>query len=1107
MRRHARVLFAIAALASLFAFAGSASAAYVYKGPFSGSGTGDGQVITPGRAAVELSTGNLFVVDSGNGRVQVFKPSAAGTASYATQFGVGELATPWGIAIDEQGGETYVYVADAGNDRIVKYHSDGAPSPSFSLDATFASPSKGAGAGQVGDFHAALAVDPTSHDLLVADAANDLVERFDEDGGFVSSFDGSAGSGSPGAFSGPIDVAVNSGGDVYVIDATGDIANAEGTSKALRYSGAGEYKATLGPVGSHERPATVAIDRSDDSVVVSGDQDAVYEAGPPPFVPVLQLFDAADNPLPSPALDPGATYDTVSGLAVAASGTTDHLYVVLDRGSYFGTPYGAPQIQAFRQLNPAPPVIASHAVGPDRSEAYFGATINPWAQATTYRFEYGPTAAYGQSTAGKTIAAGEEGVEVSSLVTGLAPATTYHYRVVAENASGTVATSDATFTTRPRSSGGGCANEAIRIQQRATYLPDCRAYEMVTPKDKGGYDVAGATYNGLFTTQASGEGIFYTSLGVLPKITNGSALPNGYVASRGPAGWTSAGVTPPSNSTATVPGAGLGLTGRVMWLSDDFQQAVVSTNKPLVPAASTGIDNLFLQRNPGLDYRLLTGGGPGVPTNGRLIPEFHGATSDLRHVFFGSAHQYTPDAPSQADDRWMNLYDFHDGERTLLSVRPDDTPFSGPESEGMRVAPTAPSAVSGVFQHPISADGSVVFFGSPTAGLFVRIDGTETKQVPGATRVESFLAANSSGTAALVESGGISRFDVATGGSTLLTPSGTKFLAASEDLETFYFAAQMALEPGQDPLPPAPPESDAWAIYRWHEGEVEHLATLTGTLQQFSLIFGGNSVGSLDRGYEAGAPDGSAFAFAFAGKVEGQQAPNGREQLYVYDADGAGLRCASCRPGRPVSGEAQLWTDPGQNSSPYKSPPGQRRASFSPDGDRLFFETTTGLVSEDSNGTRDVYVYEGGQAKLLSSGWSRTVARVVGMSRTGDDVFIATQAALTGHDEDELADIYDVRVGGGYAEPSGGEAPACEGDACRGEPAPAPAVQAPASAAVAGRGNAPQRKPCARKRQVRKGASARCRKPRKSKSKRAKHRHASSKKHRAKQGGGERRRG
>src|ERR1700754_1351320 len=263
---------AVAAFAALL-FAGVAAAAYVPTGSFSGGpGSANGELDAPGRAAVEQATGNLFVVDSGNDRVQVFESTGPGAGAYLTQFGASELSEPWGIAIDENAGQTFVYVADAGNDRIVKYASDEQDPPSFSVDGSFS-----LAPGHVEDFRAALAVDPT-HDLLVADPEDDEVERFSSNGVFETAFDGAAGPDSPGAFTVLLDVAVNSAGDIYVIDATHpNIAEPEGTSKALRYSGSGQYKARLMPLGPRNRPATIPVDRSDDTVYVSGDQDAIFD--------------------------------------------------------------------------------------------------------------------------------------------------------------------------------------------------------------------------------------------------------------------------------------------------------------------------------------------------------------------------------------------------------------------------------------------------------------------------------------------------------------------------------------------------------------------------------------------------------------------------------------------------------------------------------------------------------------------------------------------------------------------------------------------------------------------------------------------------------------
>ncbi|MEA2385435.1 MAG: hypothetical protein QOH72_5406 [Solirubrobacteraceae bacterium] len=74
-------------------------------------------------------------------------------------------------------------------------------------------------------------------------------------------------------------------------------------------------------------------------------------------------------------------------------------------------------------------------------------TINPRGLATTYFFQYGPTTAYGARTAVAAAGAGAAGVTVTAAAGALVPATTYHLRLVAQNASGASATPDRTFRT------------------------------------------------------------------------------------------------------------------------------------------------------------------------------------------------------------------------------------------------------------------------------------------------------------------------------------------------------------------------------------------------------------------------------------------------------------------------------------------------------------------------------------------------------------------------------------------------------------------------------------------------------------------------------------
>jgi tripartite motif-containing protein 71 len=85
-------------------------------------GTDDGQVRNPGSVAVDDS-GNVFVADTYNHRVQKFDSSGSFVTKWGTQgTSDGEFNMPGGIALDSQGN---VYVADTNNNRMQAFTPDG----------------------------------------------------------------------------------------------------------------------------------------------------------------------------------------------------------------------------------------------------------------------------------------------------------------------------------------------------------------------------------------------------------------------------------------------------------------------------------------------------------------------------------------------------------------------------------------------------------------------------------------------------------------------------------------------------------------------------------------------------------------------------------------------------------------------------------------------------------------------------------------------------------------------------------------------------------------------------------------------------------------------
>ncbi len=98
---------------------------------------------------------------------------------------------------------------------------------------------------------------------------------------------------------------------------------------------------------------------------------------------------------------------------------------------------------------PGPASITKPATHVGSSRATLNASVDPEGLETTYRFEYGEDKAYGSEfpASPKAIGSGEEGVEVSEVLKGLKPQSTYHFRVAATNSEGTTYGEDRSFTT------------------------------------------------------------------------------------------------------------------------------------------------------------------------------------------------------------------------------------------------------------------------------------------------------------------------------------------------------------------------------------------------------------------------------------------------------------------------------------------------------------------------------------------------------------------------------------------------------------------------------------------------------------------------------------
>ena len=106
----------------------------------------------------------------------------------------------------------------------------------------------------------------------------------------------------------------------------------------------------------------------------------------------------------------------------------------------------APDMGAYEWVPTAPAVITGEVTAVTATGAVVPGSVDPRGAATSFSVQYG-TSSYTSSLAAGSAGSATLPVGISATLTGLSPATTYHYRVVASNSEGTTAGEDRTFTT------------------------------------------------------------------------------------------------------------------------------------------------------------------------------------------------------------------------------------------------------------------------------------------------------------------------------------------------------------------------------------------------------------------------------------------------------------------------------------------------------------------------------------------------------------------------------------------------------------------------------------------------------------------------------------
>jgi hypothetical protein len=155
---------------------------------------------------------------------------------------------------------------------------------------------------------------------------------------------------------------------------------------------------------------------------------------------LTRVSSAASDYSASPCCEFGNDYGDYTGIA-ATEGIAYPVWT--DNSSGDGEPFTYVRQPAAQQ----PAAITGPAPEVGQTDATVTGAVNPNGQATSYRFEYGTTNAYGSTTSAANAGSGTASTSVSSRLSGLAPAATYHYRLVATSAAGTHSGADMTFTT------------------------------------------------------------------------------------------------------------------------------------------------------------------------------------------------------------------------------------------------------------------------------------------------------------------------------------------------------------------------------------------------------------------------------------------------------------------------------------------------------------------------------------------------------------------------------------------------------------------------------------------------------------------------------------
>lgn len=479
-------LCALAAVLALTAVSASASYVHKFEREFGASGSGAGQLSSPGGIAVDSATHDVYVADTGNRRVDEFTSAGGFVRAWGwgvadgfskelqsctlTCFrglsgsGAGEFVTPTNIAVDNSGGPSQgdVYVADPGDAVVSKFDAEGNLVAGWGEGGQLSEAPTGAGGAEepfgMGEGVGGVAVNDTGQVIFRGKLGlgREYFYEFEQGGVFVERIILP----SAGKYSG---LAVSSASVFYAIaaDFFADEFGEAGEEFGEINAPAREYTEHRHP-GEIRTPANPAVGLALDSSF----NDPLDPSSNDLYVDlegssIVRYATSCEPLLSSNGCTPSDSFGSGDLSGAGELGVDGSSHVVYAVESAAGV------VKAFAAF--VAPDVLTQAVSEVKGSTV---TLHGMVDAngvalSDCHFDYGTSTSYGQSTpcvpAAGSIADSSPHA-VSAQLTGLTPGTTYHFRLRAANANCAICSAtgaDETFTTLPPPSIDGAETRAI----------------------------------------------------------------------------------------------------------------------------------------------------------------------------------------------------------------------------------------------------------------------------------------------------------------------------------------------------------------------------------------------------------------------------------------------------------------------------------------------------------------------------------------------------------------------------------------------------------------------------------------------------------------------